>query len=621
MTTFFNYLRDEGLESQVSHLIRHMESEIVTQCAESSLSSPREFWRMINILTNGFELLHTDSSIFAVWLQFCIQYTVVLINVATIQYDNNNNHNIEIIDENNENKNSNNNNNNNNNNNRNNLSIEQQQVQQGKQNERNLSNGIDILFEMFLDYGFTCFLHLLKYQASKRYSILSFIIQFVGHNSEQHITFLKKLRTEIDDINIFIPICTVLLRVCVNSDERKLNSLINLNNCSKNDKNEKNTDSVTVLIDDQLMDIYGYYGIYGISQQSPKIRASSLNILSDLLANVDGNDGLDIIVPYFESKIMSMAVTMNDDWWEIQSELIILCCNLLSKFNSNHEIAPLVYNTLIFLLNNESNQLCCKSIKIAISHLSNPMCIVGHKIIYDVYANLLLNKMQISQLMLNKSFNQSIIFSSGVTYHMQCISNYCKGWIVCQVIAQQLKTQRLGNFLPQHLQLVLAAINQTDEFVIQDVEEWKQVFIDLKDYLLVELCDPDSCDMVVKCLEKFLNDRNIVDQAIKLLHINDPNDEIPALFGVLKLLYPNGPQMCQETLFSLLQNLINKVTICQSSKNANSNQIIERLSQAAISLLITFYNKCPIQFSQSMLATFKPFLKINQDSNPNQISN
>ena len=176
-------------------------------------------------------------------------------------------------------------------------------------------------------------------------------------------------------------------------------------------------------------------------------------MLTDLISNTERNDAMDIIIPYFESKIMSMAIVINDDWWEIQGHLIMLCTAMLGKIDSNHEIAPLVYNTLIYLLNNDAKQLCIKTIKIAIAHLSNPSCIVGHAIIYDIYTNLLLNKIEISQSMLEKAFNQTITFSYGITYQMQCISNYWKGWIVCEIIATQLKAQSLGNFLPQHLQV------------------------------------------------------------------------------------------------------------------------------------------------------------------------
>ena len=126
--------------------------------------------------------------------------------------------------------------------------------------------------------------------------------------------------------------------------------------------------------------------------------------------------------------------------------------------------------------------------------------------------------------------------------------------------------------------------------------EWKHVFLELKDYLLVELCDPNHCISISKCLLKFIYDKNISEQAVKLIDNPDDPQTPPPLFGVLKLIFDtNSSQLCQQTLFDLLSKLLNDNRFEKITKN----------------LLHMFYIKYPIQFSQSLLSNFTKQLKMN----------
>ena len=306
---------------------------------------------------------------------------------------------------------------------------------------------------------------------------------------------------------------------------------------------------------------------------------------------------MSVINETFENVIINMII---DNWWEIQANLIIFCCNLLSRFNYRHSISIKVYETLNELLNNPNRDLCPKVIKIALYHLSS--VIEGHKRMHAIFTNILLKYDQVRSLLLvNKQFNQYITFSYGVIIEIECICllNGWQGWIPCLCIADLIAQSNLGNLLASHLEIILGIIGHLNEFPMEQSIEWKQVFIKLKDYLLVELCDPNHCISISNCLLKFINDKNISDQAIKLIaNIDEENNDIPPpLFGVLKLIFDtNSSKLCQQTLFDLLSKLLNNPRFEKITKN----------------LLHMFHIKFPIQFSQSLLSNFTKDLQINQ---------
>jgi len=257
-----------------------------------------------------------------------------------------------------------------------------------------------------------------------------------------------------------------------------------------------------------------------------------------------------------------------------------------------------VYDVLNNLLNDPNRDLCPKVIKIALYNLSS--VIEGHKKMYPIFTNILLKYDQIRlQLLGNKQFNQIITFSYGKMILIECICllNEWQGWIPCLCISDLIKSSNLGNLLPSHLEIILGIIEHLNEgFPMEQSIEWKQVFVELKDYLLVELCDPNHCISISKCLLKFIYDKNISEEATKLIHNEHDNNIPPPLFGVLKLIFDtSSSQLCQQTLFDLLSKLLNDNRFEKITKN----------------LLHMFYIKYPIQFQQSLLSNFTKELEIN----------
>merc|ERR1711971_748998 len=138
-------------------------------------------------------------------------------------------------------------------------------------------------------------------------------------------------------------------------------------------------------------------------------------------------------------------------------------------------------------------------------------------------------------------------------------------------------------------EVVLGTVGHLEEFPMEQSVEWKQVFVRLKDHLLVELCDPTLCRSISQCLLKFICDRNIEEEATKLIYSPDGGGQMPPLFGVLKLVFQStGPPQCQQTLYEFLSKLFAD----------------NRFQKMAEQLVHMFYVKYPIQFSQSLLSNF-----------------
>ena len=426
------------------------------------------------------------------------------------------------------------------------------------------------IFDLFCDFGLKSFISMLSKYPLKRKYIFQFIQLFLN-NDQEEIIFLKKLQRELNSMDKFIENCAIFIEC-----------------------NTENNFNLNKQISQQLMDVYIYYSISGLNHISPKTRAASLAILSFIIENCNNsNDIINIINKTFEQIIMNM---IDENWWEIHANLIILSCNLLSRFNYRHPISSKIYETLSLLLNNKNSDLCPKVIKIAIYNLSS--VIEGHQKMYTIFTNLLLKYDDIrASLLGNKSFNQEIIFSYGKICSISCIAliDGWQGWIPCLCVSDLIKQSNLGNLLPAHLEIILGTIGHLNEFPMEQSIEWKRVFIELKDYLLVELCDPSHCISISNVLLKFIYDRNISEEAVKLIYNLNDQSLPPPLFGVLKLIFDtNSPQLCQQTLYDLLSKLINDNRFEKITKN----------------LLNMFYLKYPIQFSQSLLSNFMEKLQI-----------
>jgi len=513
VSLFFERLEDSAhsaMARKLGGVVECMASEFVAQFCRSAICSPKDFWRMMNVLCRGFEALEEDSPLFRKWLSFGKEFVCVLTN---------------------------------------NKSKAASETPSGDDDDN------AFVFQLFVDFGLKAFISVLAAYPLKRRAIFELIALFLT-STDDEIAFLKKLQKELGSIDRFIEHCAVFVEC----------------SCSRNG---------TIPL--RLMDVYIYYSSSGLSHCSPKTRAASLWILAVILEN--SNEAVPAINDVFVAGVANMV---DSAWWEIPAALVILCSHLLSRFNYRHPMSGAVYRTLNALLNDPNHDLCGNVVKIAMFYLSQ--CIEGHRTMHPIFTNNLLRYDQIrASLIGNKQFAQDITFSFGRTVHVECICTVpgWQGWIPCLSVADLVKQSNLGNLQPAHLEIILGTVGHLDGFPMEQSVEWKQVFVGLKDYLLVELCDPTLCQSISQCLLKFLYDRNISEEAAKLIY--NAEGQTPPMFGVLKLVFDaNAPPLCQQTLFEFLSRLFDE----------------KRFEQMTKQLVHMFYIKYPIEFSQSLLSNF-----------------
>merc|ERR1712217_829677 len=83
-------------------------------------------------------------------------------------------------------------------------------------------------------------------------------------------------------------------------------------------------DAQLSLLDEHLLDLYIYYALIAMQNPQPKIRVAGISILSTITTCSTQHQSIVALIPNF-------GALANDEWWEVQAQLLLLCAHLLSK--------------------------------------------------------------------------------------------------------------------------------------------------------------------------------------------------------------------------------------------------------------------------------------------------
>jgi hypothetical protein len=108
----------------------------------------------------------------------------------------------------------------------------------------------------------------------------------------------------------------------------------------------------------------------------------------------------------------------------------------------------------------------------------------------------------------------------------------------------------------ERIELLAAAVMHIAAFPANEVDQWRAVFTDLQDFIVVELCDEKICDLVVLILKKFLFDRSLSADAMQIM-TPTAQGKVPPLFGILKFVFQEGgAEACGRAVYGFLVELI-----------------------------------------------------------------
>jgi hypothetical protein len=336
----------------------------------------------------------------------------------------------------------------------------------------------------------------------KRDALCEILYSYVQEDTLNHLLVLRALKEKTKDLGVY--------QCC-------LSCLITL-------------DAQLGLLDENLLDLYIYYALLAMQNVQPRIRVAGLCILSTITVNS----------PQFESVLAlttSFGGLVTDDWWEVQSQLLLLAAQLLQRVASSpdlHEIASattgddgeskpdapgikerrysentealLAVVARVFSIHNSKNVL-----QVGLSALAP---VIGEfPTLLPLYVtNLLCQTAALRQRLLRpKDQDEGVgapterltyVMGTSSRLYEECrIAEIWPHVEVAKTFAAQVESSPLDHFELEHMEVLNAALPAIlGELFTQ---EWLGVFSRVKNYVFVALIDPDLHVHATEVLRKF----------------------------------------------------------------------------------------------------------------------
>jgi hypothetical protein len=134
----------------------------------------------------------------------------------------------------------------------------------------------------------------------KREHLCEIIYSYTQEDTLNHLLVLRALKEKLNDTPVYISCLSCLI----------------------------SRDAQLSLLDDYLLDLYIYYALVAIQSPQPKIRVAGTAILCTIVMCSSQDNSVVALIPSF-------AALANDDWWEVQAQLLLLSAHLLSKITAS----------------------------------------------------------------------------------------------------------------------------------------------------------------------------------------------------------------------------------------------------------------------------------------------
>jgi len=289
-------------------------------------------------------------------------------------------------------------------------------------------------------------------------------------------------------------------------------------------------DAQLSLLDEHLLDLYIYYALIAMQSPQPKIRVAGISILSTITTCSSQHRSVVALVPSF-------AQLANDDWWEVQAQLLLLSSHLLSKItlggaqdmaedgegegksqvsSPQSSAAPkdgllsptddassedasdqlLAIMGRLFMVGNSKNVL-----QVGLSALVHLLS--DYPTLLPMFVTVLLEQPQnLRQRLLRPLQMQAdessvdrvgrltyVMGNASRMYEEKCVSQLWPHLDVAKTFVMQLEASPLDHWELEHMEVFLASLPET--FEEEEAEEWLDIFEKVKQYVFVALVDPD----------------------------------------------------------------------------------------------------------------------------------
>jgi hypothetical protein len=402
----------------------------------------------------------------------------------------------------------------------------------GTVGEKMVAKDAYVPFALFADFALPKVAQLCSQQARKLGRLAPLFYAYCAPDADEHVKVLRRVQEEINSVPVFVQCLVALVQL-----EREFT--------------------------EKLLDMYHYYGVLGTRAAQPQLRAAALSVLAALPAH-------DHEQRYIIDSLDRMGELMDDQWWEVKAQLLCAAAALLHVVGEEHPRCGDVYILIERVL---SADVSVNVAKIGLSALASVLS--SHPQLLRHYVAQLLTHHDARQSLLNQHHHfllahpevtdrvpqpdealaVQIPSSCQSAYRLPPVNSQWYGLGIAQTIVQHVREAGLGNIGAERVELLAASVANVTAFPSNEVEHWRAVFVDLKEFILVELCDEKVCDLVVNLLKKFLFDPNLSNDAMQIM-TPTPQGTVPPLFGILKFVFPVGaPESCERAVFGLLDDL------------------------------------------------------------------
>lgn len=288
-------------------------------------------------------------------------------------------------------------------------------------------------------------------------------------------------------------------------------------------------DAQLSLLDEHLLDLYVYYALMAMQSPQPRIRVAGISILSTITTCSSQHHSVVALIPTF-------AALANDEWWEVQAQLLLLSANLLSKLSLadrqdgssaddarsgsadskvgegfdgalNHEVAQenlLAIISRLFVVSGSKNVL-----QVGLSALVHLLS--EYPNILPMYVTVLLEQSPNYRKRLlrpadaegdyNTGRKTYVWGNSSRMYEEKCVSQLWPHLDVANTLAMQLDSARLEQLELQHVEVLLASLPERFEEI--EADEWLLFFDKVKRYVFDALLEPELHELSARFIKQF----------------------------------------------------------------------------------------------------------------------
>jgi hypothetical protein len=376
---------------------------------------------------------------------------------------------------------------------------------------------------LFFDFAFLKLSTVLVSNPMKRGGVLRVMYGFSPAEISSHIMCIKRMQTIITNIPDFIYCLAVLV-------------------------------SLETEIDSNLLDLFMYYAMIGLSSPSPKLRAASLSIFATLLPMPISSTG-DLVVSLLP---LLTRCCLEENWWEAQAHLLSLCGGLYCTFSqggpSTEERDLEILNGALEITRNLLSPKFTRTIKII--GLSKLAAAVGaSEELCDIFVTVLCSldgsdrTFLLSQTPVTP---YSLPMSHGISFDVDPVTLKWAPLNIAQTLQSRVLVSSSDKIEPAQLHVLAAAVSsayrskkirhhENDQF-------WVDLFSTLKDIIYDCVNDPERCEYAVHVLKTYVCHTPLAGSTVR----------DSKFLSRLRVLYPidgSGNKYCQKMVETMFKDI------------------------------------------------------------------